>query len=276
MKVGFLGPKGTFTEKACICYNKDAERIAYNTFFDALLGVEEGECDRCLAAVENSTEGTVNTTLDPMIFDRNLFIEKLIILPIEQNILIKKGTDPSKIRKIVSHPQALAQCRIFTRDNFKDACEVTVSSTAEAARLTAGSDGHIAAIASSLTAEIYDLDTLHKSVQDNNTNRTSFIAVTKEDTSEPKEGCITTIAFSTKNEPGELYRILDIFSLWDINMTKILSRPWRNKPGEYIFIADIENNNIEDIKDALVMVKRKTKFFKILGTYPIEDYTVGL
>lgn len=276
MKVGFLGPKGTFTEKACICYDKDAERIAYNTFFDALLGVEEGECDRCLAAVENSTEGTVNTTLDPMIFDRNLFIEKLIILPIEQNILIKKGADPSKIRKIVSHPQALAQCRIFTREHFKDACEVTVSSTAEAAKITAESDGHIAAVASSLTAELYGLDILYKSVQDNNTNRTSFVAVTKEDTSAPKKGCITTIAFSTRNEPGELYRILDIYSLWDINMTKILSRPWRNKPGEYIFITDIENNNIDDVKDALVMIRRKTKFFKILGTYPIEDYSKKL
>lgn len=273
MKVSYLGPKGTFTEQACISLYKDAERVPVSTFFEALVKVQEGIFEKCVVAIENSTEGIVNTTLDPLVFDVDLFIDKLIIIPIKQNILVKKGTEKEMIQKIISHPQALAQCRRFTRAHFPGAVEETSPSTAEAARVVSESSGEVAAIGPLLSAEIYDLEVLFKSAQDNNTNRTHFISVGKEDTSEPKEGCITTIAFSTINKPGELYRILDIFSLWDINMVKISSRPMRNKPGEYIFVVDIENNNPEDVKDALTMVKRKTNFFKILGTYPIEYYS---
>ncbi|MCL2141764.1 MAG: prephenate dehydratase, partial [Methanimicrococcus sp.] len=221
-------------------------------------------------------EGAVNTTIDTLIFDSKLFILKQLTMPIEQNLMINEKNAGSKITKILSHPQALAQCRKFLNKSYPGAVVEIVNSTAEAARITAGcepgSEEIIAAIGSKNSAEVYGLKIIHENIQNNKNNTTQFILLTKADTSLPKTGCSTSIVFSTEDKPGELYKILDIFAIWDLNMTKILSRPTKNRHGEYAFFVEISGyENISDVSDALTMIKRKTSFFKNLGSYHTID-----
>ena len=126
----------------------------------------------------------------------------------------------------------------------------------------------MAAVGSKAAAAVYELEIIRESIQDNNNNLTRFIVISKKEANKSIKNK-TSIVFSTENKPVSLYRILDIFSLWDINMTRIESRPAKNKLGRYIFFVDIEGHaEDEDVRDALTMVKRKTSFYKFLGSYP--------
>lgn len=272
MKLACLGPKGTFTQQAASFYNPSAEIICYQTIEDSILSVQSSQADEAIVPIENSIEGSVNVTLDNLISETGLFIKAQINLPIKQNFLVKKDYKGEKIENIFSHPQGLAQCRKYTNEYYRGVPVSAVSSTAEAARLVSVSSENYAAIGTAKTAEIYGLKILHENIQETDNNKTSFAVITKTDTSLPKASNKTSIVFSTQNKPGELYRILGICELWDLNMTKIVSRPMKNKPGEYIFLIDIEGySNIDDVNDALIMMKRKTTFYKVLGTYPVID-----
>jgi prephenate dehydratase len=133
-----------------------------------------------------------------------------------------------------------------------------------------GSDDRevVAAIGPKNSADLYGLKVIQENIQENKNNTTQFVLLTKADTSRPKNGCSTLVAFSTKDEPGELYGVLGIFAIWDLNMTKIMSRPTKNKHGEYVFFIELSGyKDASDVSDALTMVKRKTIFFKSLGSY---------
>lgn len=273
MSYGYLGPAGTFTEQAAIIMSKGEVIVPYHSIWDVLDAVNKGETEYGIVPIENSTEGTVNTTVDSLIFDTDLYIQSQIILPIKQNLMVKKGTDIGNLRRILSHPQALAQCRYYLQNNFAEVDTITTSSTAEAARMVANSQENLAAISPENAAELYGLEIVEKSIQDNDVNFTQFILVSRNDTSEPKSGYKTSISFSTRNEPGSLYKLLDIFSIWDVNMSRIVSRPMRDRPMEYVFFIDLDDNeNPKDLSDALTMIQRKTSFFKNLGSYPVYDY----
>lgn len=273
MNTGYLGPEGTFTEQAALKLFSKKEITPYGSIFDLLNAVENHKLDYGIVPLENSIEGTVNATIDALIFDTNLYIQKLIILPIEQNLMVKKGTKKENITQIYSHSHALAQCKKYLYDNFKDIKTNATNSTAAAAELVASSKDNIGAIAPESAALLYNLEILDSNIQDNNINFTEFALVSKNDTTKNTAGNKTSICFSTTDEPGSLYKLLDIFAIWDVNISKIISRPMRNRPNEYIFYMDIaKNNNEQDIIDALKMVKRKTFFFKNLGSYPILDY----
>ncbi len=268
MTTGYLGPKGTFTYQAAGLLVPGSERQPYYAIDDVLKAAITGEIQYGVVPIENSTEGFVNATLDSLIFDREgLYIKKELFLPVSHSIMALSGTKKEEIKRILSHPQALAQCRKYLNTYFKDVPLIPSASTAEAARLVAEGGVGDAAIAIEPAAEIYGLSVIDKEIQDQKFNHTRFILLSKEDTSLPKAGSKTSIAFSTANKPGELYKILDIFSLWDINMTAIISRPMRNCPGEYVFFVDIEGYDENDAKDALKMIRRKAKLFKNLGTY---------
>lgn len=268
MKIGHLGPEGTFSQQAAKFYKKDVTNVPYKTIRDVLMAVENDEMDMGVVPIENSIEGIVNATLDTLIFDTNLFIQSQLVLPISQNLMINKNNKSKTITKILSHTQALPQCQKFLTEKFNGVELLEVSSTAEASRIVSQSDEFFGAIGNSLCCDIYDLQLLHKNIQDNDNNKTYFIVVSKNNSFNPKIGFKTSMAFSTLNKPGELYKILDIFSVWDINMTKITSRPMKDVEGEYVFFVDIEtSNNQEDMLNALTMIKRKTNFIKILGSY---------
>ena len=273
LKIGFLGPKGTFSHEAMREYVKksDCEYNAcdFTSISDILIAVQNEEIDEAIVPIENSLEGAVNVTLDMLAFDVDLKIKAEEVIAVKQNLLVKKGTKLENIKYILSHPQPIGQCIKYINGNFPGAKTKFVYSTAGAAQEVAEGNGDMAAIGTIAAAEVYGLDVMAKGIQDGNENFTRFVIIGKKDS--PKTGeDKTSIVFSTENQPGSLYRVLDIFSLWDINMARIESRPAKNKLGKYIFFVDIIGHKDDaDVADALTMVKRKTSFFKFLGSYPV-------
>ncbi len=271
MKYGFLGPLGTFSHSAAAYFAGSEQLVPYPSIYKALSAVNDGEADFAVVPVENSTEGSVNATIDALIFDFSLFIDAQLNMPIEEGLFAKTKLELSEIKKVLSHPQALAQCAVFIRENLPEAEVISVASTSEAMRVVANSDEPIAAIGNKFSAPLYGLETLRERIQDSNKNFTRFALVRKDAPKEAGERTKTTVSFSVSNEPGCLFKILSIFSIYDVNMTKLISRPMRDKPEEYVFFVDLENDDLKDIADALTMVKRKTSFYKLLGSYNIYD-----
>lgn len=272
MKVGYLGPRGTFSEEAAIVLAKGNELIPYHSFSEALGAVELGEIDEAVVPIENSIEGVVNATIDCLAFDVNLYMQEVLIMPIEQCLIAKKDTDLKSIKKVMSHPHAIPQCKNYINEHLPKAILETTSSTAGAIKAVAQSSENIAGIGSRCAAELYGLKVLDENIQDTNDNFTEFVRVSKNKTLNYINGNTVTICFSTLNEPGALLKILDIFSIYDINMSEIFSRPMRNKPFEYIFILDLDvEDNSDDIVNAIKLLERKTSYFKNFGCYSILD-----
>lgn len=270
-KIGFLGPRGTFSQEALEEYAKGIPEYTpreFSSIAAMIMAVERREIDEGIAPIENSLEGAVNVTLDMMATEVDLKIKSEVIIPVSQNLLVKKDTNFQDIRHIISHTQAIGQCRKYIDTKFPGAEVRLVNSTAGAAEEVSKGEAGWAAIGSAAAARVYGLDILDRNIQDEDNNVTRFIVVAKEDslwTGTDK----TSIVFSTDDKPGSLYRVLDIFNLWDINMTRIESRPAKNQLGRYIFFIDINGYREDDnVKDALTMIRKKTSFFKFLGSYP--------
>ena len=270
MKIGYLGPKGTFSHKAAMEFaatKKEHELVAFNYIGDCLEAANTKDVNFAVVPFENSIEGTVTFTIDSLIFDVDVIIEQEIILPITHNLAVKNGTKKEDITKILSHPQALAQCKRYLDKNFYGIERIQVSSTAEAGKIVCQSNECLAAICMKEAAEDFGLTLLDEGIQDEVLNKTRFLVVSKDGPALQKNEGKTSIVFGTGHEPGSLYRILDILAIWDLNMSKIESRPRKNELGKYVFYIDMESSNAADIRDALKMIERKTSFFKHLGTY---------
>lgn len=271
LRIGYLGPRGTFSHEALKKYTGEMmyTAVEFSSIPEILVAVRDNIIDEAIVPIENSIEGAVNTTLDMIAFEVDLLIRAELIIPVREHLLVKKGTDASEIKYVLSHPQPLGQCRKFLSSQLPHAEAVSVYSTAAAAEEAAKSMGDYAAIGSAEAAEAYGLDILYKDIQDFNNNHTRFVVVSGKDSGKTGKDK-TSIVFSTDDEPGSLYRILSIFNLWGINLSRIESRPAKNKLGRYIFFVDlIGHREDEDLKDALTMVRRKTSFYKLLGSYPI-------
>lgn len=274
-RVGYLGPKGTFSHEALKKYigSKKCVSVDFASIPEIFMAFAQNMLDEAVVPLENSIEGAVNATMDMISQDTGLMIKAEIIIPVRACLLAKKGTDIADIRFVLSHPQPLGQCRRFLCSSMSHAQTKAVSSTAAAAEEAAAGSGDIAAIASRTAAEVYGLDILKEDIQDQDNNFTRFIIIAKDDAARTGNDK-TSIVFSTEDAPGSLYRVLGIFSLWDINMTRIESRPAKNKLGRYIFFVDIEGHREdENLRDALTMVKKKTSFLRILGSYPVSSAT---
>jgi len=269
--IGFLGPQGTFSHEAALTYTSDKNCIlkGYASIQEVLTAVENNEIDEAVVPIENSLEGAINVTLDFLARENDLYIVNELIIPINLNLVVKNGTAAEDIKMIISHPQPLGQCRNYLNDYFQSAIQIEENSTSKAAQRVVAGDGTYAAIASDIAAKIYSLDILAADIQDVQNNHTRFVIISRglqKRTGADK----TSIVFSTDNKPGSLYRILDIFSLWDINMTRIESRPAKNGLGQYIFFVDIDGHvEDQDVFDALTMIQRKTSFYRYIGSYPV-------
>ena len=269
--IGFLGPVGTFSHQALVKYAGDEkiEARMFNSIQDMLDAVNRSELDEAVAPIENSIEGAVNATMDKLTGESSLQIKAEMIMPVSENLLIKKSSSVSQIKFILSHPQALGQCSNYICKNFPEAKIIACASTAAASSEVAAGTGEMASIGSEMAAEAYGLEIADKDIQDNSSNCTRFVIVALAD-SEKTGRDKTSIAFSTEDKPGSLYKILDIFGLWDINLCRIESRPAKHELGRYVFLVDFDGHrDDEDIKEALSMVKRKTSYFRLLGSYPV-------
>ncbi|MEW6172424.1 MAG: prephenate dehydratase [Bacillota bacterium] len=269
MKVGFLGPTGTFTEQAMACFfaGRKYEGIPYSEIPGLIKSVSSGELDAAVVPAENSVEGSVNITLDLLIRDNNALITGEVVLPVVHHLLARPGL--KGFTRVLSHPHALAQCREHLERELPHAFREPTASTAEAARRVAASSEPWAAIGTEEAAELYGLVVVARAVQDTIDNETRFVVIGRipsKQTGRDK----TSVAFSpVQDRPGTLYEALGCFATRGINLTKIESRPARRSIGHYIFFVDCEGH-IEDplVAQALKAIKERSDFFKILGAYP--------
>lgn len=266
MKVAFLGPPATFTHAAALQqFGLSAQLVAQKSIPAVFDDVARGRAPYGVVPVENSTEGVVSHTLD-MFMESELKINAEILLEISHDLLSRSGR-LADVKKIVSHPQALAQCRHWLEENLPDIPLVDVASTALAAQMVV-EDESAAAIASDMAASLYGLRTVRKKIEDNPNNFTRFLVIGK-NTPEASGKDKTSIMFSVKDEPGILYRMLEPFSQRGINLSKIESRPMKKKAWEYIFFLDMEGH-IDDpqVTQAVQELRAYCQFLKVLGSYP--------
>ena len=219
-----------------------------------------------MVPIENSTEGQVGATLDALVLKEGVKIYGEQVIPVNHNLLSNKGTKEEEITDVYSHAQALAQCQRYVNKNKMNP-HFTTSTAAAAKEVKLKSN--VGAIGTLKAAELYDLEIISKNIQDFKNNETRFIILSKNDhamTGNDK----TSILFSLSDDkPGDLNGILSIFAVNEINLTKIESRPSKKGLGKYIFFVDFEGHKSDEvIKYILNIIKTKTSFMKVLGSYP--------
>jgi chorismate mutase / prephenate dehydratase len=264
--VAFLGPLATFTHMAAQQqFGLSAQLVPQKSIPAVFEEVEKGRALYGVVPVENSTEGMVSHTLD-MFVDSDLKITAEVLLEVSHDLLSRTGR-VEDIRKVYSHPQALAQCRHWLEENLPNVALVDVASTALAAQIVAEDLG-AAAIASGSAAEHYGLKVVRSRIEDQVNNFTRFIVVSKK-LAEPSGNDKTSILFSVKDEPGILYRMLEPFARRGVNLSKIESRPVKTKAWEYIFFLDMSGHVSETpVREAIEELRSFCQFLKILGSYP--------
>lgn len=268
IKVAYLGPEGTFTHLAALRhFGSSASYIPVESIKATFDAVESNKAEYGLVPIENSNEGVVSYTLD-MFMDYDLKIAAEILLEISHNLVSKSG-DKSKIKRIYSHPQATAQCRVWLERNLPGVSVFEATSTSRAADI-ASKDEETAAISSELAAKLYDLNFVEKHIEDNKKNYTRFLMISKDYPAKTGNDK-TSVMFSLKDRPGALYESLQPFMESNINLTKIESRPSKRRAWEYIFFTDMEGH-IEDetVLKAIEKTKDNCLYLKHLGSYPID------
>ncbi|HIE44519.1 MAG TPA: prephenate dehydratase [Candidatus Omnitrophica bacterium] len=264
LTIAYLGPEATFTNEAARKkFGSAANYHSLSSIKEIFTEVEKARADFGVVPVENSTEGVETHTLD-MFIESDLKICDEILLPISHYFLSKSKKD--EIRMVYSHPQALAQCRIWLQKNLPNVQLKEVYSTAQAARLAAKEKG-TAAIASELASKLYNLSVIGQNIEDSSRNVTRFLVIGKE-WSKPTGKDKTSLMFSVRDKVGALYSSLKPFYDHKINLTKIESRPSKRRLWEYYFFVDFEGHCEEErVKKALGELKTHCTFLKILGSY---------
>ncbi len=268
-RLAFLGPPGTFAEEAGLEHDPQADMAPMPSVTAVAAAVESGMADEGVVPIENSLEGSVPETLDILIRGPSLFIKNELVLPIEQHLLVRPGAKPESIGVIYSHPQALAQCRSFIERCFPRAAVEAALSTAAAVKEIMGLE-NAAAIGNLRAAQLYGAYVLARGIQDSKANVTRFVVLAREDhavTGDDKTSIALT--FAVEDRPGLLVSALQELSARSINMTKIESRPSRERLGTYIFLVEVSGHRADPpVTEALECVKAKCSFFRILGSYP--------
>lgn len=266
MQVAFLGPQATFTHVAAQQqFGMSAQLNPKKSIPAVFEEVEKGRALYGVIPVENSTEGMVSHTLD-MFVESDLKITSEVLLEVSHDLLSRTGR-VEDVRKVYSHPQALAQCRHWLEENLPNIPLVDVASTALAAQIVS-EDLNAAAIAGFAAADHYGLKVIRSRIEDKVNNFTRFIVVSRKMV-EPSGNDKTSILFSVRDEPGILHKMLEPFARRGVNLSKIESRPVKTKAWEYIFFLDMSGHVMEPaINDAIEELRGYCQFLKILGSYP--------
>lgn len=272
--IGYLGPRGTFSEEAAMLYKarmarEEVRLHPFSSIVELILAADEEVIHEAVVPLENSLEGPVAVTLDMLAHEVDLKIAAEIIVPVRHYLLGRRGTDYKQVKRVISHPQALGQCRVFLRSCTHNVELATASSTAEAARVVAQGDGTAVAIGNATAADVYDLQVLASDIQDNRDNATRFCVLAQAD-SDPTGDDKTSVVFSPReNRAGILYEQLWEFASRGIDLTRIESRPAKRVLGEYLFFLDIAaHKTTKDAAEALAAVANSSSFFRLLGSYP--------
>ena len=267
LSVAYLGPEATFTEAAARAqFGASASYLGVDSIPEVFSAVESERADVGVVPVENSTEGVVAHTLD-------MFIESPLKICAElelrvQHCLMARRTGLKGIRRIVSHPQSLAQCRRWLAANCPGVPTEPASTNARAAQV-ARRDSRTAAIAGASAAERYGLRVLARAIQDDPNNVTRFLVLGKHDAPSPSGSDKTSVLMTVRDEVGVLHKMLRPFSVHGINLCHIVSRPLRGKPWEYVFFVDLRRHRCEAaVRRALADLARHCTTLRVLGSYP--------
>ena len=268
LKVAFLGPEGTFSQQAVLKhFGHSVRALPMAEIGEVFAEVQAGHADFGVVPIENSTEGTVNHTLD-MFLSSPLKICGEVELRIHQNLMGRMQSLQGIVR-VVSHQQSLAQCRQWLDEHLPDAERIAASSNAEAARRARDEEG-TAAIAGLTAAEVYGLDVIEPRIEDRPDNTTRFLVIGRK-LFEASGNDKTTLLCSTGDtkSPGALHRLLEPLALNGISMTRIESRPSRKHKWDYVFFIDVQGHASEaPLKQALENLKQAASLFRVLGSYP--------
>ena len=282
-RIGFLGPRGTFTEEALLATLATSpgdevtpgggrELIPFPSMPDAIQAVSDGQVDCALVPIENSIEGSVSVTVDILAHEvDNLQIVREVRHPITHRLIARPGVRFEDIEKVVSHPHANAQCRKWLQANLPGVEVEAANSTAKAVERVAGT-GAWAAIGTALAAEEFGCVVLRENIEDHDDNETRFIFLSRmrerQDLPEPYKTSV--VCKILKDQPGALLLILQEFAHRYINLTKIESRPSKRGLGDYIFFIDMEESIADPrVLDALRCLTCKLLEVKVLGSYPV-------
>lgn len=265
LRIAFFGAEATYSHLAAKeKFGSSAALCATASIAEVFQEVSQGRASFGVVPIENSTEGVVAHTLDCLV-ESDLQICAEVYLDIHHHLLSKSGK-AEDVKRILSHPQALAQCRAWLVSHFPKITVEEVASTAHGA-IAAANDAHIATISSALAKEVYNLAAVASNIEDRSNNITRFLVVGKMLT-KPCGDDKTSLVFSAKDKPGVLFQMLQPFAKSRINLCKIESRPIKNKPWEYLFFLDLLGHRERPaVKQAIAELEKNCVFLKILGSY---------
>lgn len=273
MKIGYLGPPGSFSHDAarqCSAgFGGKAEYIALPEFAAIFDAVEKGELEHGIVPVENSTHGAVAVVMDLLRKLRRGTVCGELVIDIE-HCLVAKAAALANIRTVYSHEQALAQCRDYF-GNYPAIALIACASTSQACQLARAGGGACGAVAGRTAAKLYELPVLAGSIQDNALNQTRFFLIGRR-SPEPTGRDKTSVVFAFQaDRPGNLATVLQAYAGRGINLTRVESRPAKHSMGDYIFYIDFLGHKQDKVcADALTAVGRQVAWLKILGSYPVN------
>jgi prephenate dehydratase len=276
VRIGYLGPAGTFSHEALLAGpgGADAEAVPLATVHDTVMAVQSGDVDRAVVPIENSLEGAVNAALDALALDApDVEIVAESIQPIRLCLIAARDLPLDDIEAVISHPHASAQCARFLRTSLAQARVASATSTAEAVRMVAGDpDRAWAALGPRVAADLYGCQVLQDDVEDVAGNETRFIWLAPIGSGSESPGTRkTSVVFSGAGAaaPGWLVRCLSEFARRDVNLSKIESRPRKERLGSYLFWIDLEGDaGDESVAAAISALREHCDQVRILGSYP--------
>jgi len=278
IRVGFLGPHGTFAEEALLTQPDLAagEAVPFRDVPHVITAVERGEVDVGLVPIENSIEGSITVTLDTLAFDTELLVQREVDLPVSLHLCAPKGTRLGDITTVVSHPNPLGQTRMWMAKHLPDAVAVAANSTAEAAKQVAkarrskGGKHTMASIGTRQGAANAGLEILASEIEDHPENQTRFVVVGYGVPAPTGHDKTSIVCFQRQDRPGSLLAILQEFAARAINISKLESRPTKRDLGDYCFFIDFEGHlDDELVADCLRNLAAKQAKVKFLGSYPV-------
>jgi chorismate mutase/prephenate dehydratase len=267
VRIAFLGPEGTFSHQAVARqFGAQIDRMPASSMSEVFTFTQQGKAHYGVVAVENTTEGAVAETFDALV-ESDLSICGELMLEVTQCLVSASGR-MEDIEKLASHPQPLGQCRLWIQRNLPDAHIIETASTAAAAQLAAR-DSAVAAIGSEAAADVYGLQVIEREIEDRPGNTTRFLVIGRESPA-PSGDDITSAVFTVrKDQSGALYRLLEPFARYGVNLNSIQSRPMKGKPWEYLFFVDMQGHaEDEGVAKALREASAVAHSHKILGSYP--------